>query len=114
MAGVNGMLFSVSAKNNPVLKITNAPKLFEEVKLLADKATVNYAFYTNWQKLTYGFQSQYICNCQLDPLPELSFADNMSLFYGFYRQKDLAYSLAGVPIRIPKANMDKLNKDLGE
>lgn len=113
MAGVNGMLFSVTAKNKPILKITNAPRLFEDVKLISDKATADYAFYTNWQKLTYGIQSQHVCNCQLDHLPELTFSDKLSLLYGFYRQKDLAYTLAGVPIRIPKTDMDQLSKEIG-
>ena len=113
MAGVNGMLFSVTAKNKPILKITNAPRLFEDVKLISDKATADYAFYTNWQKLTYGIQSQHVCNCQLDHLPELTISDKLSLLYGFYRQKDLAYTLAGVPIRIPKTDMDQLNKEIG-
>jgi hypothetical protein len=61
-----------------------------------------------------GIQSQFVCNCALDTLPKLSFADKLSLYYGYYRQKDLAYTLARCPIRIPKEEMDQLDKRLKE
>lgn len=112
MAGVNGMLFSVASDNKPVLRITNAPRLFESVTLISDKATADYALLTYWQKINKGIQAQLVCNCQLDPLPSLSFADKLSLYYGFFRQKDLAYVLAGMPIRIPKEDMEKLDKQI--
>lgn len=112
MAGLNGMLFSVTSGNKPVLRITNAPRIFENVTLLPDSATADYALLTSWQKLPQGIQAQLICNCKLDPLPELSFADKLSLLYGFYRQLNLAYELAGMPIRIPKEDMDKLDKQI--
>lgn len=112
MAGVNGMLFSVASGNKPVLRITNAPRIFEDVTSLPDKATADYALLTCWQKISNGIQAQLVCNCQLDPLPPLSFADNLSLYYGFFRQQDLAYELAGIPLRIPKEDMEKLDKQI--
>ena len=113
MAGVNGMLFSVQSENKPVLKMTDIPRVFNEVISLDDEATKDYAFYTRWQKLSKGIQSQLVCNCKLNPLPPLSLADRLSLYYGFYRQKDLAFTLAGIPISIPKTEMDKLHKEIG-
>ena len=112
MAGVNGMLFSVLSNNKPVIRIINAPRTMEEANLLSDETTPDYAFFTRWQKLTHGFQAALVCNCSLDPLPQLSLADMLSLYYGFYRQKDLSFTLAGTPIRIPKEDMDKLDKQI--
>jgi hypothetical protein len=48
----------------------------------------------------------------VEKLPPLSFADKLSLYYGFFRQKDLAYVLAGTPLRIPKEDMEKLDKQI--
>lgn len=112
MAGVNGMLFSVASGNKPVLRITNAPRIFEDVTTQSDKETADYALLTCWQKISNGIQAKLVCNCQLDSLPTLSFADNLSLYYGFFRQQDLAYLLAGVPLRIPKEDMVKLDKQI--
>ena len=112
MAGMNGMLFSVSSNNLPVLRIMSAPALFEKMDIIEDAKTADYALLTLWQKITQGIQSQLICNCSLEPLPPLSFADKLSLYYAFYRQKDLAYSLAGSPIRISREEMDKLDKQI--
>ena len=110
MAEVNGMLFSVSSNNKPVLRIKDAPVLFGEVSIIADDATKDYAFLTCWQRIAQGIQSRLVCNCSLDPFPKLSFADKLSLYYGYYRQK--AYSLAGTPIRIPKDEMDLLDNQI--
>ena len=112
MAGVNGMLFSVLSNNKPVIRIMNAPRMLEEASLLSDEATADYAFFTCWQRLAQGFQAALVCNCSLDPLPQLSLADKLSLYYGFYRQKDLSFALAGTPIRIRKEDMDKLDKQI--
>ena len=114
MAGVNGMLFSVSSNNKPVLKITNVPQLFETASVISDDSTADYALLTYWQKITPIIQSQLVCNCSLDKLPALSFADKLSLYYGYYRQRNLAYALAGCPIRIPKEEMEMLDKQLKE
>jgi hypothetical protein len=114
MAGVNGMLFSVSSNNKPVLKITNAPKQFETANVITDDSTADYALLTYWQKITPIIQSQLVCNCSLDRLPALTFADKLSLYYGYYKQKNLAYSLAGCPIRISKEEMETLDKQLRE
>jgi len=114
MAGVNGMLFSVSSNNKPVLRITNVPRLLEGMSIINDEATADYALLTYWQKIIPCIQSQLVCNCSLEQLPKLSFADKLSLYYGYYRQRDLAYSLAGTPVRIPKEEMDQLDKQLKE
>lgn len=114
MAGINGMLLSVSSNNKPVVRITNTPRQFEKMSTISDEATADYAILTCWQKITPCIPAQLVCNCNLETLPELSFADKLSLYYGYYRQKDLAYSLAGFPIRIPKEDMDKLDKQLKE
>ena len=112
MAGINGMLFSVPSNNPPALRMMSAPSLFEKMDLMQDSKTADYALLTLWQKITQGIQSQLVCNCTLGPLPPLSFADKLSLYYAFYRQKDLAYTLAGVPIRISKDEMEKLDKQI--
>ncbi len=112
MAGVNGMLFSVASANKPVLRITNAPRILADVNLLSDKATADYALLTCWQKIPKGIQAQLVCNYAVGKLPPLSFADKLSLYYGFFRQKDLAYVLAGTPLRIPKEDMEKLDKQI--
>ena len=114
MAGVNGMLFSVSSNNKPVLRITNVPRLLEGMSIINDEATADYALLTYWQKIIPCIQSQLVCNCSLEQLPKLSFADKLSLYYGYYRQRDLAYSLAGTPVRIPREEMDQLDKQLKE
>lgn len=114
MAGVNGMLFSVSSNNKPVIRITNVPQQFEKMIVIHDESTADYALLTYWQKLIPRIQSQLVCNCSLEQLPELSFADKLSLYFGYYRQRDLAYSLAGTPVRIPKDEMDQLDKQLKE
>lgn len=114
MAGVNGMLFSVSSNNKPVLRITNVPRMLEGMSIINDEATADYAILTCWQKIIPCIQSQLVCNCSLEQLPKLSFADKLSLYYGYYRQRDLAYALAGTPVRIPKEEMDKLDKELKE
>lgn len=114
MAGVNGMLFSVPSNNKAVLRITNPPVQFERMSIISDSNTSDYALLTCWQKITPCIQSQLVCNYSLDELPSLTFADKLSLYYGFFRQKDLAYSLAGNPIRIPKEEMEKLDKQIKE
>lgn len=112
MSAVNGMLFSVQSNNKPIIRILNAPQSMESASLLSDEATADYAFFTCWQKLAQGIQAPLVCNCSLDPLPELSFSDKLSLYYGFYRQKDLSFALAGTPLRIRKEDMDKLDKQI--
>ena len=96
MAGVNGMLFSHYSDNKPVVRMEG-----------------DYAFYTTWQKLSPGLMAPMLCNCALDPLPALSFADKLSLLYAYFRKKDLAYTLAGLPVRISKAEMEQLEKEIG-
>ena len=112
MAGVNGMLFSVPSSNKPVLKIANVPMQFEQANILTDKATADYALLTCWQRLTTGVQSQLVCNCSLEPLPALSLVDKLCLYYAFYRQRDLAYSLAGTPLRIAKEEMEGIHEKI--
>ena len=114
MADVNGMLFSVSSNNKPVLRIPNVPDELETMNILIDDSTPDYALLTCWQKIVPCIQSRLVCNCSLNPLPKLSFADKLSLYYAFYRQKDLAYALAGSPIMISKQEMDKLDKQIKE
>lgn len=110
MAGINGMLFSTASNNPPVVKITNAPRVFAGMTTIADNATSDYAMITTWQKLTPGIYSQIVCNCTLEPLPPLTFADKLALYYGYYKRKNLAYTLAGSPIRIAKDEMDALDE----
>mgnify|MGYP007069890584 CR=1 FL=1 len=112
MAGVNGMLFAKLSDNQPVVRITNAPVNFSDSRLICDADTKDYVLFTTWQKLPVGITSQMVCNCQLEPLPALSFTDMLSLYYGYYRRKDLAYTLAGSPVRIPREEMDKLDKQI--
>lgn len=112
MAGINGMLFSALSNNRPVLRISKAPRTFENAVMIEDAAITSYALLTSWQKISQGFQSQLVCNCSLEPLPALSFADRLSLYYAFFRSKDLAYCLAGTPIRIPKEEMETLDKQI--
>lgn len=112
MAGVNGMLFSVYSNNLPVLRMTDVPGLFENTDVIPDEETADYAMLTCWQQITHGIQARQVCNCSLEPLPELSFADKLSLYYGYYRRKDLAYSVAGTPVRISKEDMDRLDKEI--
>lgn len=112
MAGVNGMLFSVLSNNKPVLRITNVPSQFENMSIISDAATSDYAVLTCWQQIVPCIQSQLVCSCSLEQLPELSFADVLALYYGYYRQRDLAYTLAGNPVRIAKEDMDRLDKQL--
>ena len=87
--------------------------MFGNINTVTDDVAPDYAMLTCWQKLDKGIKSRLVCNCPLDPLPELSFADKLSLYYGFYRRRDLAYSLAGTPLRISKAEMDELDKSIG-
>lgn len=112
MAGVNGMLFSKAKDNLAVVRITNAPGTFAECKVMSEPDTKDYALYTTWQKLSVGITAPLVCNCQLDTLPDLSFADKLSLYYGYYRRKDLSYTLAGSPVRISRDDMDKLDKQI--
>ena len=112
MAGVNGMLFSVNSSNKPIVKVVNSPKQFEVegMSIIGDEKTSDYAMMTCWQRIdSPGILSQQVCNYDLNPLPELSFADKLSLYYGYYRQNDLAFRLAGQPIRIPKEDMVSFN-----
>ena len=110
MAGINGMLFSTASNNPPIVKITNTPRAFAGMTTIADNATSDYAMITTWQKLSPGIYSQIVCNCPLDPLPPLTFADKLALYYGYYKRKNLAYTLAESPIRITKDEMDTLDK----
>ncbi len=112
MAGVNGMLFSKAKDNLAVVRITNAPGTFAECKVMSEPDTKDYALYTTWQKLSVGITAPLVCNCQLDTLPDLSFSDKLSLYYGYYRRKDLSYTLAGSPVRISRDDMDKLDKQI--
>ena len=112
MAGVNGMLFSKAKDNLAVVRITNAPGTFAECKVMSEPDTKDYALYTTWQKLSVGISAPLVCNCQLDTLPDLSFSDKLSLYYGYYRRKDLSYTLAGSPVRISRDDMDKLDKQI--
>lgn len=110
MAGINGMLFSTASNNPPIVKITHTPMAFTGMDIISDKATADYAMMTTWQKLSPGIYSQIVCNCTLDPLPPLTFADKLALYYGYYRRKNLAYTLAENPVRISKEEMDALDK----
>ena len=112
MAGVNGMLFSKAKDNLAVVRITNAPRYFAECKIMSEPDTKDYVMYTTWQKLPVGITAPLVCNCQLDTLPDLSFSDKLSLYYGYYRRKDLSYTLAGSPVRISRDDMDKLDKQI--
>lgn len=114
MAGVSGMLFSTPVDTTPLLRIMNAraASLFGDVKATSDSSIPDYAFFTNWKKLEKGFFAEAVCNCSLDPLPTLSFGEKLTLYYAFYRRKDLAYNLAGTPLRIPKEDMEKLDKQI--
>lgn len=112
MAGVNGMLFSKAKDNVAVVRITNAPSDFVDCKIMSEPETKDYAMFTTWQRLPVGITAPLVCNCSLEPLPDLSFSDKMSLYYGYYRRKDLAYALAGSPIRISREEMDKLDKQI--
>lgn len=122
MAGVNGMLFSVASNNPPILRVTHAPRLSTNVTIptsrqdaddttdTADAAMRDYALLITWQRVS--LQSQQICNCQLQPLPELTTADRLTLYYAFYRQRDLAYTLAGQPLDIAREEMETLDKQI--
>lgn len=112
MAGVNGMLFSKAKDNQAVVRVTNAPRYFAECKIMSEPDTKDYVMYTTWQKLPVGITAPLVCNCQLDTLPDLSFSDKLSLYYGYYRRKDLSYTLAGSPVRISRDDMDKLDKQI--
>ena len=112
MAGVNGMLFSKAKDNLAVVRVTNAPRYFAECTIMSEPDTKDYVMYTTWQKLPVGITSPLVCNCQLDTLPDLSFSDKLSLYYGYYRRKDLSYTLAGSPVRISRDEMDKLDKQI--
>lgn len=112
MAGVNGMLFSKAKDNQAVVRVTNAPRYFAECKIMSEPDTKDYVMYTTWQKLSVGITAPLVCNCQLDTLPDLSFSDKLSLYYGYYRRKDLAYTLAGSPVRLSRDEMDKLDKQI--
>ena len=114
MAGVNGMLFSTPVDDTPMLRIKNvkASPMFGNVKTSADEFIPDYAFLTNWKKLENGFFAEAICNCSLEPLPELSFAEKLTLYYAYYRRNDLAYTFVGSPIRLPKEDMVKLDKQI--
>ena len=112
MAGVNGMLFSKAKDNQAVVRVTNAPRYFAECKIMSEPDTKDYVMYTTWQKLPVGITAPLVCNCQLDTIPDLSFSDKLSLYYGYYRRKDLAYTLAGSPVRLSRDEMDKLDKQI--
>lgn len=112
MAGVNGMLFSKAKENQAVVRVTNAPRYFAECKIMSEPDTKDYVMYTTWQKLPVGITAPLVCNCQLDTLPDLSFSDKLSLYYGYYRRKDLSYTLAGSPVRLSRDEMDKLDKQI--
>ena len=112
MAGVNGMLFSKAKDNAAVVRMTNAPREFADCKMMSAPDTKDYVMYTTWQKLPVGITAPLVCNCSLDTLPDLSFSDKLSLYYGYYRRKDLAYTLAGIPVRISRDEMDKLDKQI--
>lgn len=114
MAGVSGMLFSTPVDGTPILRIKNvkAAPIFGNVRSSADDFIPDYAFLIHWKKLDNGFFAEAVCNCKLDPLPQLSFAEILTLYYAYYRRKDLAYTLAGMPIRISKEDMDKLDKQI--
>lgn len=112
MAGVNGMLFSKAKDNLAVVRMTNAPKDFADCKIMSEPDTKDYAMYTTWQKLPAGITVPLVCNCQLDTLPGLSFSDKLSLYYGYYRKKDLTYTLAGTLVRISKEEMDTIDKQI--
>ena len=112
MAGVNGMLFSKVKDNTAVVRMTNAPSGFAECKIMSDPDTKDYVMYTTWQKLPVGITAPLVCNCSLDTLPGLSFSDKLSLYYGYYRRKDLAYTLAGSPVSISREEMDKLDQQI--
>lgn len=113
MAGVNGMLFSKPDGNRALVRITNAPDELSQYNVISDASTRNYVFLTSWQKISPAIQSQQVCNCSLDPLPALSISDKLTLYYAFYRKKDLAYTLAGMPLRIPKEDMAEIDKQIG-
>jgi len=114
MAGVSGMLFSTPVDGTPSLRIKNARAagMFGDVKVTIDSTIPDYAFFTNWKKLDKGFYTEAVCNCSLDPIPALSFGEKLSLYYAYYRRKDLAYNMAGTPIRIPKEEMETLDKQI--
>lgn len=110
MAGVNGMLFSVDSGGTPVLRISHVPQQLGFCNTITDTTTADYAMLTTWQRIT--LHSQQVCNCVLEPLPPLTLADKLTLYYAFYRQRDLAYVFAGQPLRIARDEMELLDKQI--
>ena len=114
MAGINGMLIYKKSANKPVLRIAVDTGTFAGMYIMQDSVTKDYAMLTTWQRLPAGIISQQVCNCTLEPLPELSFGDKLALYYGFYRKRDLAYTIAGIPVRIHRDEMDDLHHKIME
>jgi hypothetical protein len=110
MAGLNGMLAPSPSVMPPVCKMTEAPaSLCEAWSVIDDPSIPDFALVTTYKKLT-GIQSEIVCHCSLDPLPTLTIADKLSLYYRYFRRQEIDYAIAGHQLCISSDEMSVLDE----
>lgn len=114
MAGLNGMLFSVSDQNKPVVKICHKPDSLDSVLAMADSKISDYIFWITWQRLSRKLDARAICHCDLRELPEPDFADKVALYYVYYRKKAPVYHLFDHVVKVDVKDMVAIDQLIEE
>lgn len=120
MAGMNGMLVSGIGTDTMVLRTTEdeVRRIFAgtsgySAQCCEEKCTDPYVFLCAVRELTEGFNSNALCNIHLIDVSEMSFPLLMTMYYAYYRQMNLSFSLAGRPVPVTKNELYLLEKNMG-
>lgn len=120
MAGMNGMLVSGIESETRVLRTTEdeVRRVFPDTagysaSCCEEKCTDPYVFLASVRELSEGFRSNALCNIHVIDVSEADFPLLMTMYYAFYRQMNLSFSLAGRPVPVTKNELSVLEKNMG-
>ena len=110
MAGINGMFVDSLANNTPSVRVSSTPARLEKCNIVADPSDNDNLFYTTWQQLPVGVNSSFLCNYKIESIDSPSFSDILVLYYCYFRQRDLAYRIADIPVSVSRESMSDLDE----
>lgn len=110
MAGINGMFVDSLANNTPSVRVSSTPARLEKCNIVADQSDNDNLYYTTWQQLPVGVNSSFLCNYKIESIDSPSFSDILVLYYCYFRQRDLAYRIADIPVSVSRESMSDLDE----
>lgn len=120
MAGMNGMLVSGAGKDVKVLRTTEdeVRRVFPDTvgystACCPENCTEPFIFLSAVQELAEGLKSNALCNVHGLDVSEMNFALLMTMYYAYYREMNLSFSLAGRPVPVTKNELSVLEKTMG-